>query len=117
MITLAKLKHLIVLERIAVALMAGTVTLAWDANTEPDLAGYNIHYGQASGDYAHSIDVGDVTEYTVQDLVPGKRYFFAATAYDEDNNTSAYSDELNIIIENGTDPKETPMNPPKGIRK
>jgi hypothetical protein len=24
------------------------VTLAWDANTEPDLAGYAIHYGTES---------------------------------------------------------------------
>ena len=42
-----------------------TVTLAWDANTEPDLAGYKIHYGTASRDYSHSIDVGNVTEYTL----------------------------------------------------
>lgn len=33
------------------------VTLAWDANTEPDIAGYMIHYGTASRDYTHSVDV------------------------------------------------------------
>ena len=47
------------------------VTLAWDANTEPDLAGYNIYYGTASGDYSDSIDVGDVTEYPVTGLDDG----------------------------------------------
>ena len=36
---------------------SATVTLAWDANTEPDLAGYKIHYGTASHDYSRSIDV------------------------------------------------------------
>ena len=71
-----------------------TVTLAWDANTEPDLAGYKIHYGTASGDYSHSIDVGDVTEFTLADLDGGVTYYLAATAYDIDNNESAYSVEL-----------------------
>ncbi len=71
-----------------------TVTLAWDANTEPDLAGYKIYYGTASGNYSDSIDVGDVTEYTVTGLDDGGTYYFAATAYDEDYNESAYSEEL-----------------------
>ncbi len=25
------------------------VTLAWDANSEPDVAGYNLYYGTAGG--------------------------------------------------------------------
>ena len=33
------------------ALAASDVTLAWDANSEADLAGYKIHYGLASGVY------------------------------------------------------------------
>jgi len=28
------------------------VTLAWDANDEPDLDGYKIHYGTSSGNYS-----------------------------------------------------------------
>jgi chitinase len=70
------------------------VTLAWDANTEPDLAGYNIYYGTASGNYSHSIDVGNVTQYTLTDLQDDVTYYLAATAYDEDENESAYSVEL-----------------------
>ncbi|MGB9436639.1 MAG: hypothetical protein WCB15_01750, partial [Desulfobacterales bacterium] len=73
---------------------AATVTLAWDANTEPDLAGYKIHYGTASRDYSHSIDVGDVTEYTLEDLDDGVTYYLAATAYDSETNESGYSVEL-----------------------
>ena len=70
------------------------VDLAWDANTESDLAGYNIYYGTASGNYSHSIDVGNITEYTLTDLDEGVTYYLAATAYDEDENESAYSVEL-----------------------
>ena len=67
------------------------VDLAWDANTEPDLAGYKIHYGTASGDYSHSIDVGDVTEYTLAGLNADVTYYMAATAYDADDDASAHS--------------------------
>ena len=70
------------------------VTLAWDSNTEPDLAGYRIYVGLASGDYDPPIDVGNVNETTLTGLIEGTDYYFAATAYDLDDNESAYSDEL-----------------------
>ena len=70
------------------------ISLAWDANSEPALAGYNIYYGTASGDYSHRIDVGKATEYTVADLDVGETYYFAATAYDRNGNESEYSGEL-----------------------
>ena len=73
---------------------AAEVSLAWDANSETDLAGYNIYYGTASHDYTHRINVGNVTEYTVLDLDDDGTYYFAATAYDRDGNESAYSEEL-----------------------
>jgi hypothetical protein len=31
--------------------------------------------------YDHMVDVKNVTEYTIKDLVPGKTYYLAATAY------------------------------------
>jgi fibronectin type 3 domain-containing protein len=70
------------------------VTLAWDANTEADLAGYKIYYGTASRDYSDSIDVGNTTQYTLADLDDGVTYYLAATAYDAATNESAYSVEL-----------------------
>ena len=33
---------------------AQTVTVAWDANTEPNLAGYVVFYGTSSGIYPYS---------------------------------------------------------------
>ena len=70
------------------------VTLEWDPNTEPDLAGYNIYWGYASGDYAFSADVGNQTTYTVTGLIPGMTYYYVATAYDTDGLESDYSDEV-----------------------
>jgi fibronectin type 3 domain-containing protein len=78
---------------ITVWAQAGQVTLAWDANTEPDLAGYKIHYGTASGNYSVHLDVLNVTSYTVTGLTDGQTYYFAATAYDEAGNESGYSNE------------------------
>jgi len=75
-----------------------TVTLAWDANTETDLDGYKIYYGKVSrtvsGNYSNSIDVGNITQYTLTELEDDVTYYLAATAYDEDKNESAYSVEL-----------------------
>ena len=38
--------------------------LAWDANTESQLGGYKLYYGQASRNYTSSIDIGNKTAYT-----------------------------------------------------
>ena len=48
-----------------------TVDLAWDANTEPDLDGYKIYYGTASGTYSPPIDVGNTTQHTLTGLNDG----------------------------------------------
>jgi hypothetical protein len=71
------------------------VKLAWDANTEPALAGYKIYVGASSRNYDHSVDVGNSTEYTVTGLADGQTYYLAATAYDTDGNESGYSNEVN----------------------
>lgn len=79
-------------------LYCADVALAWDANTEPHLSGYKIHYGTASRSYTHTIDVGNTLEYVVTGLTPGKTYCFAATAYDSYQNQSDYSDEVVYLV-------------------
>lgn len=69
------------------------VTLAWDPNTEQDMAGYKVYYGTASRVYNWFFDVGNATTYTVTGLPDGATYYFAATAYDTSNIESAYSAE------------------------
>ena len=77
---------------------AGTVIASWSPNSEPDLAGYNIYYGNQTLNYTTTINVGNVTEYTVLDLERGRSYYFALTAYDTANNESGYSDEVSIYL-------------------
>jgi hypothetical protein len=80
--------------------LAADVTLAWDANTESDLAGYKVYYGTASGVYGTPITIGTQTTYTVTGLPPGT-YYFAVTAYNTSGLESGYSNEVSQTI-NGT---------------
>jgi len=96
---------------VAVAAQAAQVTFAWDPNTEPDLAGYRIYCGNATGNYAESRDVGNVTTYTWDGLVPGMTYFCAATAYDTEGLESNFSNEVSYTPPTAGSP---PAKPEKG---
>lgn len=56
----------------------GALKLAWSA--VPSAAGYVVHYGVASPD-EHSIDVGNVTGYTLSGLENGTTYRITVSAY------------------------------------
>jgi hypothetical protein len=73
---------------------AAYVDLAWDPNTEPDLAGYQVYYGTESGEYIYFIDVGNTTTYRLDGLLDGVTYYIAVTAYDIAENESDYSNEV-----------------------
>jgi fibronectin type 3 domain-containing protein len=79
-----------------VTVVNGTVqvTLAWDPNTEPQLAGYKVYFGTSTGVYTTTIDVQNVTTYTVTGLAPGQTYYFAVTAYDGSGDESGFSNEV-----------------------
>ena len=78
--------------------IAAQVTLAWNPNTESDLAGYRIHCGTASGNYSVHTDVHNVTTYIITGLTEGQTYYFAATAYDAFGNESGYSNEVSYSV-------------------
>jgi hypothetical protein len=85
---------LLVLGAGAAEALAGQATLAWDANTEPTLAGYKLFYGTATATYGAPVDVGNVTTYTVTGLADGQTYYFALKAYDSLTNESGFSNEV-----------------------
>ncbi len=75
----------------------GSVTLTWTANREPDIAGYKVYVGTASGTYSFpgsAFVIGKVTSYTVSNLPMGQTYFFAISAYDSAGNESLLSAEV-----------------------
>src|SRR4051794_5522642 len=81
----------------AIPLHAATVTLAWDPNPEPNIAGYIVSYGTTSKTYSTSVDVGKVTTWSVS-LTPGSRYYFAAQAYNTSGLRSAFSTEVSTNV-------------------
>jgi hypothetical protein len=73
---------------------ATSITLAWDPNSEPDLAGYKLYYGTAKGAYEFAFDVGNQTTCTIPGFLEGADYHFAVTAYNTYGLESAFSDEV-----------------------
>ena len=75
-----------------VAVQTGPTSIAftWTANPESDITGYKLHYDtDAAGyPYANSVDVGNVTSYTLTNLSMGTTYYSAISAYDGDGNES-----------------------------
>src|SRR5437764_9962837 len=77
-------------------LEAASVTLGWDANTEPDIAGYTLLYGTQSGNYTSSVDVGNQVGYTLS--LSTTVYYFAVRAYNTSGLTSPLSAELRVDL-------------------
>jgi hypothetical protein len=81
--------------------LAADVTLSWNANTEPDLAGYKIYYGASSGSYTASITIGTQTTYTITGLASGT-YYFVVTAFNSAGLESGYSNEVWTTVSSTT---------------
>jgi len=80
------------------------ITIAWDPNKEPELAGYRIYYGTASGSYKSCVDIGNppkspsgLIEYTLSGLDKGKKYYIAVIAYEKNKDTSGFSSEVSGV--------------------
>jgi hypothetical protein len=77
---------------------ASSISVSWNANTESDLAGYKIYYGDQSRTYSSSVNVGKVTSYQLSNVSTGKTYYIALTAYDTSGNESGYSSESSVYV-------------------
>ena len=78
----------------AMAATGSSVTLAWNANSEGNLAGYRLLYGTTSGVYPISVDAGNTTTATASGLNPGQTYYFAVVAYNSAGQTSPPSAQV-----------------------
>ena len=71
-----------------------SVTLAWDANAEPDIASYIVYWGSGSRNYERSVNVGNNTQYTINGLQELQTYYFAVRAVNQDGLQSGFSGEV-----------------------
>ncbi len=76
---------------IVTARLTNDTDLKWDANKEPDLAGYEIVWRDTTSPvWTNSRAVGNVTSYTVKSMSKDN-YFFGVRAVDKDGHRSPIS--------------------------
>lgn len=82
---------------------ARQVSLAWDPNSEPDIAGYKIYYrtetaptfnGTGAAQGRSPIDVGNITGRTLTELTDSDTWCFAVTAYNATGAESSLSNQI-----------------------
>jgi hypothetical protein len=72
--------------------VAGAINILWDANAEPDLAGYLVSRGTAAGGPTTRLTPEPIDRTNFTDEVPaGFRAFYAVQAVDKAGNVSAMS--------------------------
>lgn len=96
-----QLRVIIILAVISVFSLCATgypaqVIVAWNPDSG-SVAGYDVHYGLSSGNYTTTVNVGDNTTTTLQNL-SSPTYCIAVTAYDSNNNQSSFSPELVVDL-------------------
>ena len=88
--------------------IAADIKLSWAAPAErednssislTEIAGYQVFYGQAQGQYPNNITINDGTAvgYTFTDF-PAGTYYFVVTTLDTEGRESQYSSEVVIAI-------------------
>jgi len=91
----------------ATSVHAATVTVAWNASPSPEVTGYRVQYGTASGIWPMQVDVGPALTARVT-LDPG-RYFFTVVAYSQTGASAASNEVAVTILPTTTDPCAFPL--------
>lgn len=89
------------------AATGASVSLAWNRNAEPEVAGYKLYYGRASRSYANIVSVGNTNFVTVTNLAPAATYYFAVVAVTTNGLESDFSAEVSSTM---------PVTPPVNFR-
>jgi len=77
------------------AVHAGTIAVAWNPNSDPDLAGYRVYRGSVPGVYDGYVDVGLATSTTLTGVGDCSTWYVAVKAYDTGGLESAtFSNEV-----------------------
>jgi hypothetical protein len=95
---------------------AWSAMLTWNANSEPDLAGYRVYQcsqqpcTRASGTASPLVTLGQVTSFNIE--TPAVTQYYFITAYDLTNNESGESNLATFIIPGGSSPPPPLTAPP-----
>jgi len=81
----------------------GHVALEWSANSEDELAGYNVYRSTSSFDEISSAtklnsSLVSATSYTDESVSRGTTYYYRLTAVDDDGNESALSTQVSTTV-------------------
>ena len=92
--------------------IARDVTLAWDPNTDDNLAGYRL-YARERGeayDYRYPEWHGTTNQCTVTGFDEYESYYFVVRAYDSEGNESGNSNEVYLASVLGDDPDDNTLD-------
>jgi len=81
----------------AFAIQPPSVTLGWNASSDPTVAGYYIYWGTNHAVYPNKLDVGTNTMSTVGGLVAGSNYYFSVTSYNGARAESSFVPEISYV--------------------
>jgi hypothetical protein len=81
------------------------VVFSWPKNSEKDIAGYLLYYGEeTASSNVIRVDVGNVSTYAVHSLKNGSLYTFYHRAYDKSGNLGPFSDPISAIPDDQSAP-------------
>jgi Bacterial Ig-like domain len=93
----------------------GAFTLQWAANTESDLGGYTVYWGEAANALVNASFIAKPTTTAIIDaLENAKTYFYAVDAEDSSGNRSAKSAPQSVTPADTTPPTLTSSEPANG---
>jgi fibronectin type 3 domain-containing protein len=78
---------------------AASIELGWDANKEPDLAGYKVYRNYSTSQpFKLAATIGKVTAYTFSNATTGRRTYYAVTAFNTSGQESALSNLVRVYL-------------------
>jgi len=75
-----------------------SIELAWDRNTDPDLAAYRIYRAEGSGAFTKIAEGSQIPTYSDHAIEHGKTYRYAVSAVDQAGNESARSEPVEVAV-------------------
>ena len=75
----------------------GSIEIAWEQNTEMDLAGYRIYRAEGAGEFARIGETQAAPNYSDRPVRSGVRYRYAVSSVDKAGNESAQSTPVELV--------------------